>query len=78
MLDLQDKDGNTLKVIKGRNGIEIETKQAFLTPFGVQFRIAKKFLTEEDAMKLRDFLDESYPIKYDNVIDVEFHEVLEG
>ena len=58
--------------MKGSTGLSFFISMPFKTPFGLQESSSVKNLTNEEAIKLRDFLNANYPIPSDDIVDVNF------
>lgn len=66
-----------MAVLKGTKGLSVYVCMPYQTPFGISLSNSVKNLTHEEAMKLRDYLNDEYPINYLDVIDADFVETLE-
>lgn len=58
-----------LSMIKGSKGLSLCVWMEVRTPFAPMDMQAAKNLTHEEAMLVRDYLNEHYPINYVDVID---------
>ncbi len=71
----KDSNHHSMRVLKSSQGFGISIEKTVETLFGVQEVASIKNLSHLDAMKLRDYLNLSYPIDYSDVETIESEDV---